>query len=86
MENRESPWGNTLSEPVVVALHGFLSSVSVERLSKNVRNIFLNHVYTEMDVPSLDMEECVLQLQALFDLLDILEKVPEQQAKDSSFP
>lgn len=69
-----------MPDELVGALRTFLSTVSVGRLSKTIRNLFLSHIYNEGDTPDLDMEERVLELQALFDLLDVLE------IKGSSFP
>jgi hypothetical protein len=79
MKNKQSPLEGNLSEELQGALQTFLSTVSVARLSKTLRNLFLTHVYHESDTPSADMEEFVLGLQALFDLLDVLETLPEQQ-------
>jgi hypothetical protein len=85
MKNQQSPFEGNLSEELQGALQTFLSTVSVARLSKTLRNLFLNHVYHESDTPSLNMEEFVLELQALFDLLDMLETSPNQGLKGSSF-
>jgi hypothetical protein len=84
MEKQQSPSDENPLEGLQDALHIFLSTVSVERLSKTLRNLFLSHVYNESDTPLVDQEECVLELQALFDLLDVMERVPMQKARDSS--
>jgi hypothetical protein len=81
MENKPS----SLPSEAIDALSAFLKAVPVNRLSRNLRNLFLSHVYHEMDAPSVDLEEHILDLQSLFDFLDALEEAPPV-AKDSSFP
>jgi hypothetical protein len=85
MEHTQSSPEGRLPEDLVDAISVFLSSVPVARLSKNLRNLFLSQMYNEMDTPSLNLEEQILDLQALFDLLDIMERAPAQRSKGSSF-
>ena len=72
MEKKTSP-NEPLSKEATAALQTFLATVPVGRLSKTLRNLFLNHVYNEMDTPSLTLEVSIIDLQGLFDLLDALE-------------
>lgn len=81
MENRPSPFEDSRPDELLEALNTFLRSVPVGKLSKTLRNLFLSHIYHEMDTPSVNLEENILYLQALFDFLDTLEKVP---VRDSS--
>jgi len=85
MEKKQFPPENVLPDELLSSLRAFLSSVRVDRFSKNLRNLFLSHIYNEMNVPSLDLEEFVLDLQSLFELLDAAEKAPVQRITDSSF-
>jgi hypothetical protein len=84
MKNRPSPTDHNLPDEAMDALHAFIKAVPANRLSKTLRNLFLSNIYHELDTPSVDLEEHILDLQALFDFLDILEKYPAP--KDSSFP
>lgn len=86
MKHTSSAPEGSLPEELVDAIGVFLSSVPVNRLSKNLRNLFLSHIYHEMDTPSVSLEEQILDLQTLFDLLDVMEQAPQQQSKGSSFP
>lgn len=86
MEHRSSTTDESLPSEALDALKTFLRAVPVHRLSKKLRNLFLSHVYHEMDAPSVDLEDSILDLQSLFDFLDALEKVCGGSAKDSSFP
>ncbi|TDW99399.1 hypothetical protein [Dinghuibacter silviterrae] len=80
MENK--PLEESLPSEALAALNTFLKAVPVDRLSKNLRNLFLSHVYHELDTPSVDLEESIVDLQSLFNFLDALEPI----SKDSSFP
>lgn len=73
MEKKTTQTDEPLPKEAIAALQTFLGAVPVGRLSKTLRNLFLSHVYHEMDTPSLALEENILDLQALFDLLDALE-------------
>lgn len=73
MEKKTSTTDETLPKEAIEALQAFLEAVPVGRLSKTLRNLFLSHIYQEIDAPSLALEESILDLQALFDLLDALE-------------
>lgn len=84
MTNRPSPSDHTLPEGTLDALNAFIRAVPPDRLSKTLRNLFLSNIYHELDTPPVDLEERILDLQALFDFLDVLEKGPTP--KDSSFP
>ena len=84
MKNRPSPADHTLPDETLDALNAFIKAVPADRLSKTLRNLFLSNIYHELDTPAVDLEERILDLQALFDFLDALEKCPAP--KDSSFP
>lgn len=73
MEKKTSTTDETLPKEATSALKAFLETVPVGRLSKTLRNLFLSHICQEIDAPSLALEESILDLQALFDLLDALE-------------
>jgi hypothetical protein len=73
MEKKPSHSEEPLPKEAIAALQTFLETVPAGRVSKTLRNIFLSHIYHESDTPSLDLEESILDLQALFDLLDVLE-------------
>lgn len=73
MEKKTSTTDETLPKEAIAALQAFLEAVPVGRLSKTLRNLFLSNIYQEIDAPSLALEESILDLQALFDLLDALE-------------
>jgi hypothetical protein len=72
MEKKTSPI-EPLPKEAITALQTFLETVPPGRLSKTLRNLFLSHIYHEMDTPSLTLEDSIMDLQALFDLLDALE-------------
>jgi hypothetical protein len=76
MEKKSFSAKGVLPDELLDAVRAFLSSASVDRLSKTLRNQFLSHIYYESDAPALDLEDYVLDLQALFDLLDVMEKTP----------
>ena len=84
MQNRPSPADHTLPDGALDALNAFVRAVPPDRLSKTLRNMFLSNIYHELDTPPVDLEERIVDLQALFDFLDVLEQYPVP--KDSSFP
>lgn len=63
------------------AIRDFSTTVPIGRLSKGLRNLFLTCMYHEGDTPPLDLEDFILDLRALFDLLDTVERL---QLRDSS--
>ena len=82
MENRSSTENFVPGDELLQAIRNFLYTVPIARLSKGLRNLFLTCMYHEADTPSLDLEDFILDVRALFDLLDAMEP---SQAKGSSF-
>ncbi len=74
MNNMQSAGNSTIPMELAEALGTFLSCVPATRISKHVRDLLLSHVYNETDTPDLDIQECILDIQALFFLLDTAEK------------
>ena len=66
--------GPPVPEGLLNEFRQFVREVPVGRLSKNLRNMVLQQVASDLDALPLDFAEFLEDLQALFDLLDEVEK------------
>jgi hypothetical protein len=72
---------NTLPGHLIKDIERFIENGNVQRLGKNLRNLFLSTLIAQKDGNTFDMDDMLVDLSNLFQLLDAIETY-QQSRKD----
>jgi len=64
---------NIITEELLDNLKIFLQDHSIERVTRNLRRIFLDYLRHQMEFLPAGFEECISDMYDLFELLDVAE-------------
>jgi len=69
-----------LSKHLTEQVVHFMETTHAERLSKNLRNLLIEHLIVQKDGYSFDLEDLLIDILSLFELLHEIESEPKTNA------
>ncbi len=69
---------NNISTALLEKIKHFIETVPPERLSRNLRNLLLEHLLVQKDGYTFDMDDLLLDMMGLFELLEAIETEGKQ--------